>query len=310
MLRIGELARLAQVSPRTLRHYGSLGLLEPRLVDAATGYRYYELEQLLDLQRLLALRDLGFGLDEINGLIEAEHDLSVERLRGMLILRRAELAATIAEESGRLERVAALLDDMEKGNGMRSIDVALKVPERMRLAETEGIAPAYGYDNLGPVFDARLPVVWRHLAASNVQPGISAAYFDWPDDEGRIVCHLGFEIGDQSLADTNEVRVVELPAVPVASVLHRGPMTGFTDTFLTVVRWIDANGYEIADRSRELYRKLTPDDPDSIVVELQIPVRRRPGSAGAEGVGGELGAEPLVLAASEVGHDEPGEQLQ
>lgn len=275
MLRIGEFARLAQVSPRTLRHYESLGLLEPTCVDAATGYRYYELGQLVDLQRVLALRDLGFGLDALGELLDADGDLSVERLRGMLTLRRAELAATITEESVRLERVAALLDDMERGIGMRSIDVTLRTAEPIRIAVTDGTAPGYGPDNLGPVFDSRLPVVWQHLVAGKVQPGISIAYFDWPDDEGRVVCHLGFEIGDQPLADTDDVSVAELPSVPVASVLHRGPMAGFTDTFLAVVRWIDANGYEIADRSRELYHKWTPDDPDATIVELQIPVRKR-----------------------------------
>ena len=49
MLKIGEFARLAQVSPRTLRHYASLGLLAPASVDPSTGYRYYEVHQLADL---------------------------------------------------------------------------------------------------------------------------------------------------------------------------------------------------------------------------------------------------------------------
>lgn len=199
----------------------------------------------------------------------------MEGLRGMLTLRRAELAATITEESLRLERVGALLDDMERGIGMRSIDVTLRTAERIRVAVTDGTAPGYGPDNIGPVFDSRLPVVSEHLVTRGVQPGISVGYFDWPDDEGRVVCHLGFEIGDQKLPDTDDVRVVELPAVPVASVLHRGPMESFTDTFLAVVHWIDANGYEIADRSRELYHKVTRDDPDATIVELQIPVRQR-----------------------------------
>lgn len=275
MLRIGEFARLAQVSPKTLRHYASLGLLAPVAVDPSTGYRYYEIGQLLDLQRVLALRDLGFGLEAIGELHGADGELSVERLRGMLDLRRAELAAAITEQSLRLERVAALLDAMEKGIGMRSIDVTLRTAEPIRMAATDGVAPGYGHANLGPVFDARLPVVWEHLVACNAQPGISVAYFEWPDDDGRIVAHLGFDIGDQTVSDSDEVRVVELPPVQVAHVLHRGPMAGFTDTFLAVVHWIDTNGYEIAERSRELYHKWMPNDPDATIVELQIPVRQR-----------------------------------
>jgi DNA-binding transcriptional MerR regulator/effector-binding domain-containing protein len=279
MLRIGEFASLARVSPRTLRHYAALGLVTPTSVDRVTGYRYYELGQLVDLQRVVALRDLGFGLEAIRELRDADGDLSVERLRGMLDLRRAELAAAIAEQSARLEQVAALLDDMEKGIGMRSIDVTLRTADRLRMAATDGVAPGYGHTNLGPVFDDRLPVVWEHLRANNVQPGISCAYFEWPDEDGRVLAHVGFDIGSQTVADTDDVRVVELEPVQVAAVLHRGPMSGFTDTFLSAVHWIDSNGYEIAERSRELYHKWTPDQPQAIVVELQIPVRLRQVSA-------------------------------
>jgi DNA-binding transcriptional MerR regulator len=59
MLSIGEFARLGRVSPRTIRHYGDVGILAPAHVDPATGYRSYELRQLADLRRILVLRELG-----------------------------------------------------------------------------------------------------------------------------------------------------------------------------------------------------------------------------------------------------------
>jgi DNA-binding transcriptional MerR regulator len=54
MLRIGDFARLARVSVPTLRHYDDLGLLKPLRIDAGTGYRYYEFDQLPRLNRILA----------------------------------------------------------------------------------------------------------------------------------------------------------------------------------------------------------------------------------------------------------------
>lgn len=273
MLRIGEFARLSGVSPRTLRHYASLGLVEPASTDPSTGYRYYELGQLLDVHRVIALRDLGFGLEVIRELRDDNGDLPVERIRTMLRLRRAELAATIVEQSSRLERVEALLDSMEKGYGMRAMDVKLLTSERLRWAVADAVAPGYGHENLGPLFVERLPLVAGHLAASDVQPGISCAFFDWPEDDGRMVAHIGFDIGDQVVRESDLVRIVELEPTQVATVLHRGSMDGYTDTFLSVVRWIESNGYEIAERSRELYHNWTPQHPESILVELQIPVR-------------------------------------
>jgi MerR HTH family regulatory protein len=50
-----------------LRHYDRLGLLAPERVDPDSGYRSYGVQQLARLQRLLALRDLGFSLEQIGG---------------------------------------------------------------------------------------------------------------------------------------------------------------------------------------------------------------------------------------------------
>ncbi|MBV9004479.1 MAG: MerR family transcriptional regulator [Solirubrobacterales bacterium] len=105
MLNIGEFARLGRVSPRMLRHYDQLGLLAPDRVDPETGYRSYGVQQLGRLHRLLALRDLGFTLEQIRSLLDDE--LVVEQLRGMLTLRRAELERTVADEQSRLRRVEA-----------------------------------------------------------------------------------------------------------------------------------------------------------------------------------------------------------
>ena len=92
MLSIGEFARLGQVSPRTIRHYGDVGILEPAVVDPSTGYRSYELRQLSVLRRILALRDLGVGLEQIRELVDGDGEVSVEQLRGMLRLRESEIA--------------------------------------------------------------------------------------------------------------------------------------------------------------------------------------------------------------------------
>ena len=62
MIRIGDFARLSQVSIVTLRHYDEFGLLKPVAVDPATGYRYYSVGQLPRLNRILSLKDLGFSL--------------------------------------------------------------------------------------------------------------------------------------------------------------------------------------------------------------------------------------------------------
>src|SRR6476619_392140 len=107
MLNIGEFARLGQISPRMLRHYDEIGLLKPSRVDPHTGYRFYSVDQLRRLHRLLALRDLGFSLEQIRSMLD--DDPPVEQLRGMLRLRQAQVEQNLVDEQARLRRIEAHL---------------------------------------------------------------------------------------------------------------------------------------------------------------------------------------------------------
>ena len=82
MFTVGEFARLAQVSRRLLRYYDEIGLLKPSHTDRFTGYRYYCAEQLPQLNRILALKDLGLSLEQIRRVIQ--DNVSTDEIHGML----------------------------------------------------------------------------------------------------------------------------------------------------------------------------------------------------------------------------------
>jgi DNA-binding transcriptional MerR regulator len=102
MLKIGDFARLCQLPVKTLRYYDDLGLITPVHVDSFTGYRYYSVEQLPRLNRLLALKDLGFSLEQIARVLN--EGVTPEQLSGMLMLKRAEAGHRLKEEQDRLAR--------------------------------------------------------------------------------------------------------------------------------------------------------------------------------------------------------------
>ena len=79
MFKIGDFSRLTQVTVKALRHYDRLGLLAPEAIDPETGYRYYSGAQVPRLSRILALKDLGFSLEQVGTLLDA--DLSPAQLR-------------------------------------------------------------------------------------------------------------------------------------------------------------------------------------------------------------------------------------
>ncbi len=85
---IQDIARAAGTTSRTLRHYGELGLLTPSRVGS-NGYRYYDQDCLVRLQRILLLRELGLGLPVIAEVLDGQRDTGAA-LRSHLELLEAE----------------------------------------------------------------------------------------------------------------------------------------------------------------------------------------------------------------------------
>ncbi|ALM37597.1 MerR family transcriptional regulator [Streptomyces sp. FR-008] len=131
MFTIGDFARHGRVSVRMLRHYDATGLLRPARVDPANGYRHYTASQLSRLNRIIALKELGFTLQQVRDIVDEKVDAG--ELRGMLRLRRAELEDAVATANARLVQVEARLRAIESEGHMPTHDVVLKsVPLRPR----------------------------------------------------------------------------------------------------------------------------------------------------------------------------------
>ncbi|MBO0657166.1 MerR family transcriptional regulator [Streptomyces triculaminicus] len=127
-----EVARMSGVTARTLRHYDEIGVLPPAWIGA-NGHRYYEERQLLRLQQILVLRELGVGLPEI-GRILAEQVDELEALhghRGRLLAERDRLDALVRTVS---RTITELEQSRKDGNPMTSINR----PENL----FEGVRPA------------------------------------------------------------------------------------------------------------------------------------------------------------------------
>ena len=137
MLRIGEFAWLSQVTVETLRHYARIGLLKPVRIDCFTNYRYYSLDQLPRLNRILALKDLGLSLEQIGQILH--EDLTPEKIRGMLLLKQAEMEDQLKEARDRLARVAARLRQIEMEGKMPDYDVVNMTKQYKRNGSLLGV---------------------------------------------------------------------------------------------------------------------------------------------------------------------------
>lgn len=270
MFSIGDFASYGRVSVRMLRHYDAIGLLRPAHVDQATGYRSYAAQQLSRLNRIVALKDLGFSLQQVQSILDDK--VSVEELRGMLRLRRAELQSQITTDSARLAQVEVRLQIIEWEGAMPADDAAIKRIPGVRVAELTGTAASFEPESITPVIQPLYDELCVRLDRAGLTPaGPAIAYYeDAPAGDG-VVVHASLPVNADP-RDGHDFAIVDLPEIAqAATIVHRGSMDNVMPTIQILARWIDANGYRSAGYGRELYIDCG-EDRNTWVTELQEPI--------------------------------------
>ena len=271
MIKIGDFARLCQVSVPTLRHYDDIDLLKPISVDAFTGYRYYSVSQMPRLNRILALKDLGFSLDQIERVLNG--GLSLEQLRGMLTLKQAEVEQHLADEQARLKRITTRLHQIELEDSMPNYEVVLKTVAPMLIASRTVTIPTNDQvpQVLNPAFGAACNYALEQGA--KITGPCFAIWHQAAEVLANEVAEAAFPI-DRKLPGTDEVKVYELPQAQVASAVHHGDFENFTQLHTVLLKWIEANGYRVAGAYREFYIQHDPNHMNESATEVQYPVEK------------------------------------
>lgn len=264
MFAIGDFARMGRVSVRMLRHYDALGLLRPARVDAGTGYRHYEAAQLARLNRIVALKDLGFTLEQVATFLDEQ--VSTVELRGMLRLRRAEAAAELAAARDRLTGIEARLSAIEAEGRLPSGEVVVKRVAATRVAELTALADSYASVDITPVIKPLYSRLCRSLDDAGVTP-VGPAVASYEDRGDGVLVHAAFPVPAEA-SERSELSVVTLPAIEAATVIHHGAMDESDASLQLLARWIDANGYRSTGYAREVNLECPP-DPAQWVTELQ-----------------------------------------
>ena len=137
MYKIGELSRLCQLPVKTLRYYDSIGLLVPDEVDSFTGYRYYSAAKIADCNRIVALKELGFSLDEVRAYLHSE---SAEHLALLLDVKLAELRTSLAKTESQLKQLTAIRERMNE-EAMKPFDLVFRKADEIPVAFTREVFP-------------------------------------------------------------------------------------------------------------------------------------------------------------------------
>ena len=279
MFSIGEFARLGGVSVRTLRHYDEIGLLRPATVDPDTGYRGYSAAQLGQLNRIMALKELGLSLTQARRLLDG---VTLGELRGMLILRRAQLEHELEEHQNQLLGVEARLRSIAREDAMPADDIVTKRIPATGVVVIAGRAPGFGAANIVPVVNqlaAQFDQLRIHDRVKETGPRI--VFYEREHGEDVTVC-LALPVAEPpgELPAPAHYRV--LPQIEAAAAVRSGPAAGiFPMVYNDLVRWIEEQGYHpVPGPGREVWLHEIDDIADVAqqVFEIQLPFIRAAGT--------------------------------
>ena len=280
MFRIGEFSRLGQVSTRMLRHYDKLGLLVPSHTDEWTNYRYYTLDQLSQLHRIIALKELGFSLQDIADLLQKEASLSLAEMRGMLLLKQREVRQEISEAHWRLQQIEARLARLEAEGQPSPYEIVVKPVSATAVATVRTVVPSIHEMNF--YCEKLTRKVYEGLAKLGVQP-LQPELVLYHSEEYReedVEVEAAVAVHPKYLRQTMPdvgLQFRQLPAYDtVASLIYEGELQEMIPAVLTLLSWIAASQHVPVGPLREVHLSgnvhVADVDPADLVTELQVPI--------------------------------------
>lgn len=272
MLSIGAFALIGQVTHRMLRHWDAEGLLVPAATDPYSGARAYDPSQLERLHRIVALRQLGFGITEVSLLMQK--DIDSEEIGRALAKRREELENDYLTAHARLTDVERRLEQLREVNHMVSMEIVQKSLPPLRLAAHETRVGARheiaGF--VGPAFDSIAEVIGTTCGT------LETPVVQYANDEDGIAVTVGYAYRGP---ENPSFDIIELPAFETAFCgIHLGSMEGIASSWQALHAELVARGFEPSGPCRELYVRAESSDQADWVTELQQPVHKAVSTSG------------------------------
>lgn len=271
LFKISEFSRLSRIPLQTLRYYDQIGILKPAKIDDTTGYRYYCAEQLLQINRIVIFKELGFTLQQIAQLLH--ENIPAEQIRGMLRLKENEIQSLLEMEMAKLARIKERVQLVEReGRIEKEQEVVLKQVDAMHLISYSARGTAEDIPWLFHMFDSMLdPSMKSSLTGPKTvlwkETGTKDQLFDFG---------VGYGIKTESVKLPEQIERSFLPAETMATLLFRSDSTMKESACLDLATWIEQHGYCVRDEQpgREIYVPLS-EEPGVELIEIQIPIEAR-----------------------------------
>lgn len=270
MFRIGEFSKLVRVSARMLRYYDKCGLLQPEKIDSYTGYRLYSVSQIPNLSRIIALRDMGFGVREISEILPRFDDAA--SLQKSLEQKRHEIDLAISIEQNKLQNIAVMCGKIEKESAKMIYDVELKKLPAVKVLSLREIIPTG--DKEFDLWEKLDNFVDRNQIAC--EKGGYSIYHDEEYKEEDLDVEIAVPVPELK-ESKNGFTYKELEEIKSAATIRfSGPYENYTPAIEKLATWVEENGYVFEGIVRG-FAIASPSDvnsPEDYLTELQAPIKK------------------------------------
>lgn len=267
MYKIGDFSKLSKVTVRALRFYEKVGLLKPARIDSSNNYRYYNSSQLIDISRIVLLRQLGFSIEEIKQW--SLHKISLDE---MLATRKSEIEKSIEGHQYQLVKIKYLMEDKNMQN-----EIFEKLVPACFVYYKEGTIKNY---------DEALSFIRASAdECRKLNPTIKCVtpdycfvnYLDKEYKEKNIKLRYAQAIikTDKPFVSNDSIKFMDLPETKCACIYHKGDYNEICHSYSKVFKYIEDNDLEIQDFPRECYIDgiWNKQDPNDWLTEIQVPIK-------------------------------------
>ena len=265
MYRIGEFSTLSKTTIKTLRYYEKEGLLIPSYVDKETGYRFYETRQLIDLSKIISLRQIGMSIDNIREILNGKDIIK------MLELRKEEVESQISISKDQLSRINYLLE----GKYMNYEVIKKELPDYEVYYKEGMIKDFSGITEF--VLKSAEECKKTNPDIKCVEPDYCfISYLDGEYKEKDIKIRYSQAV-IKSGVENDTIKFKKLKTVPAVCVYHKGSYNKLGDAYGFIIKWIEENGYKIIEPIRERYIDgiWNKESEEDWITEIQVPVSKK-----------------------------------
>ncbi len=278
LLSIGQLARICNITPKTLRYYDKVGLLKPAKINSENGYRFYYKSHITRVLAIKQLQDIGISLEQIGRFYKQNNSSNfVCILDEILGNQEKEINFQVEELSKKLRKI-----QMMKGQCKDISDILLEFSKdsfiKKELVDRNIIYKEYDGKHSPDIYRDYYKIILDDvlMLKQNLNNIISPplAICNSKAKDENVIIHIGFQINEG--IELDNISHKTLNAGLYACDIYRGPYGDKKDEFYhRLYENIRKENYIVTGEPIEIYHisEVITDLKSYYLTEIQIPIQ-------------------------------------